>query len=176
MLVLHGAALQAIFDVAEAFGLEVLGRPMMVGALSNAVVVQLPQGLWTPEASQTLAFLLEGQSVSAAVVFEDADGRLAVMHPGVAARIRAGGSADALTAMLDSLPCLGAVDVSEASLLRWSCPGWGLHAVSDLMRRLAAASTVEEAWIELVPLDGVSDPFGDDERQSSNTLELEVTP
>jgi hypothetical protein len=176
MLVLHGAELQVIFDVAEAFGLEVLGRPMTDVLLSGAVLVQLPQGLWTPEASQMLAFLLEGQSVSAAVVLEDAGGRLAVMHPGVAARIRAGGSADALAVMLDSLPCVGAVDVSEANLLRWSCPGWGLHAVSDLMRRLAAASTVEEAWIQLVPLDGVSDPLGDDARQSPNNFEVEVTP
>jgi hypothetical protein len=175
LLVLHGASAEAISEAAEEFGLEFVAR-LANGPLAGGEVVRLPDAFATVETIQTLALLLEGHGLSCAPVVEDSDGVVCAVYPGVSARLGSVTTPEAMIVLLGRMPCVGTVDVHDATLLRWTCPGWGLQAIEALMRHLSASIEVREAWIELVPLDPGGAHAGEQAAEGDAVSDLELTP
>jgi hypothetical protein len=175
LLVVSGASEEAIRAAAEEFGLELSAR-IGDGPLASASVLALPSVYATPEALQSLAFLLEGQSLTCSAIVEDADGGLFAIHPGVSARLSASLSPEALVSLFGALPCVGSLDSGDFSRVSWTCPAWGLDAITDLMRRLATAPDVREVWLDLVSIGDAWAESESDGEGVESVDQLEVRP
>jgi hypothetical protein len=114
--------------------------------------------------------------LTCSAIVEDADGGLFAIHPGVSARLSASLSPEALVSLFGALPCVGSLDSGDFSRVSWTCPAWGLDAITDLMRRLATAPDVREVWLDLVSIGDAWAESESDGEGVESVDQLEVRP